>query len=129
MIIYCTGCEKDVEARLVNGAAVYPHRRDLYELPFWICDTCGNWVGCHHKTEDPTKPLGVIPTKKLKYLRRIIHDSLDPLWKEGDWNRKTLYAHLNSELGYNYHTANIRSVEEANKVIEVLQKLTPVRGR
>lgn len=62
MKIYCTGCGKDVQARLTDGAERYPHRPDLYELPFWKCDTCGNYVGCHHKTRAPTKPLGCIAT-------------------------------------------------------------------
>ena len=133
MKIYCTGCEQDVDARLTNGAEVYPHRPDLADYPFWHCDTCGNWVGCHHKTGTPTKPLGVIPTKKLKQWRQVIHAQLDPMWKEGNWNRKNLYAHLNIKLGYNYNTAQIKSVDEAQKVLEAIKQLklevTPERNR
>ena len=69
----------DVEVRLTNGAEIYPHRKDLSELPFWKCDTCGNFVGCHHKTGDPTKPLGVIPTSEIKRARQHIHRILDPI--------------------------------------------------
>lgn len=45
MEIYCIGCQKKVEARLTNGKEHYPNRSDLYEIPFWHCDTCGSWDG------------------------------------------------------------------------------------
>lgn len=61
--IFCCCCENDVHARLTDGREIYPHRHDLYSLPFWRCDGCGNHVGCHHKTKDRTRPLGVIPTR------------------------------------------------------------------
>ncbi len=122
--IYCAGCGKDVQARLTYGTEIYPHRGDLAELPFWKCDTCGNYVGCHHKTDNPTRPLGIIPTKELKTARMQIHALLDPLWKEGTWGRRTLYARLTDVLGYQYHTANIRSVEEAERVIKAIKEIT-----
>lgn len=124
MGIYCAGCKKEVEARLTNGKEIYPHRPDLKDLPFWKCDTCRNYVGCHHKTAKPTKPLGVIPTPEIKKWRGYIHRILDPMWKEGDWSRKNLYAHLNSKLGYNYHTADIKSVPEAKKAYAVIKELS-----
>ena len=81
MDIYCCGCNKDTAARLTNGEEIYPHRKDLYSLPFWKCDQCGNYVGCHHKTKNQTKPLGCIPTQEIKNIRKKIHTVLDPLWK------------------------------------------------
>ena len=122
--LYCAGCERDVEARLTDGQEIYPHRTDLYSLPFWKCDTCGNYVGCHHKTKNRTRPLGCIPTPKLKEARRHIHWVLDPLWKSGSWERRALYAELSERLGWKYHTANIRSVEEARKVCQELRNLS-----
>ncbi len=69
MLIYCCGCNEKIKARLTNGEEIYPHRTDLYLLPFWKCDSCGNFVGCHHKTDNPTKPLGCIPShQRLKML-------------------------------------------------------------
>ena len=71
MNIYCTGCEKNVNARLTDGKERYPHRQDLYELPFWVCDNCGGYVGCHHKTNQRTKPLGYkVLRKRCKDLRK-----------------------------------------------------------
>ena len=76
--IWCCGCGKEVDARLTDGAEVYPHRRDLASLPFWKCDACGNFVGCHHKTRERTKPLGCIPTPEIKDVR----DSKDQAYIE-----------------------------------------------
>ncbi len=115
-LIYCVGCQDEVRARLTDGTEVYPHRKDLQDLPFWRCDDCGNWVGCHHKTANRTAPLGVIPTPELKAARQHIHRILDPIWKGGAMSRKELYAALTDRLGWTYHTAKIRSVEEAREV-------------
>jgi hypothetical protein len=68
--IYCCGCESAVQARLTDGREIYPHRPDLADLPFWKCDGCGNHVGCHHKTNDRTRPLGNIPTPEIRIARK-----------------------------------------------------------
>jgi len=122
MILYCTHCEKNIKARLTNGAELYPHRADLAQLPFWVC-SCGNFVGCHHKTSDTTKPLGCIPTKEIKEERRHIHKLLDPVWKSGRISRKSLYAQISDKLGYPYHTAEIRSVEEAREIYKIILEI------
>ena len=114
--IYCCGCEAKVRARLTNGEEIYPHRSDLFDLPFWKCVTCGNFVGCHHKTKNRTLPLGIIPTPAIKNARKHLHRIIDPLWQSGRIGRGALYARLSERLGWKYHTANIRSVEEARTV-------------
>jgi hypothetical protein len=116
MDIFCCTCEQDVQARLTNGEEIYPHRKDLSDLPFWVCDTCGNYVGCHHKTKNPTQPLGIIPSSEIRNARQHIHKILDPIWKSGRTTRKALYADLTERLGWKYHTSCIRSVEEAREV-------------
>jgi hypothetical protein len=120
--IYCCCCGTKVDARLTDGSEIYPHRRDLYDLPFWKCDTCGNYVGCHHKTENRTAPLGIIPTQELKNARNHIHKILDPIWKSGKIGRKELYKKISSDLGRTYHTANIRSLEEAREVYRIVMR-------
>ena len=77
--IYCCGCATDVNANLKSGKDIYPHRADLHSLPFWMCPTCKNFVGCHHKTRNRTAPLGCIPTTELKNARRHLHALIDPL--------------------------------------------------
>lgn len=123
MKIYCIECAEDVDARLTSGEEVYSHRPDLYSLPFWICDCCNGFVGCHHKTNEPTKPLGVIPNKAVKQLRSQIHRILDPIWKNGYMSRKEVYKYLSDKLGREYHTADLRSVDEANEVKALLHNL------
>ena len=114
--IHCTGCRADVEARLTSGAEIYPHRADLADLPFWRCDACGNYVGCHHKTEDRTRPLGVIPTPELREARGKLHGLIDPLWKSGEMSRKRIYRAIATYLGLSeFHTADLRTIEDARE--------------
>lgn len=128
--IFCCECREKVNARLTEGEEIYPHREDLKDLPFWICDKCKNFVGCHHKTDNPIKPLGCIPTKEIKKARKYIHALLDPLWKSKKVSRKELYNKISKELehlGYKkrqYHTAQIRSVEEARDVYRIVLKMS-----
>lgn len=122
MRIYCCACNRDIEARLTNGAEVYPHLEDLAELPFWMCDACGNYVGCHHKTKNRTQPLGVIATPEIKKARQHIHAVLDPIWKSGKMKRASIYKRISDELGWQYHTANIRTIEEARKVYAIVRR-------
>jgi len=123
MQIFCCGCQVNVEARLTSGAEIYPHRPDLAEQPFWKCDTCKNYVGCHHKTSEPTKPLGNIPTKELREARKHIHQLLDPLWQSGRFNRRKLYKQISDALGWGYHTAKIRNIEEARKIYLIVKTI------
>lgn len=117
MKIYCCFCKVNIDAELVSGAEVYPHRPDLTNIPIWRCETCRNYVGCHHKTKNRTKPLGVIPTPELRKARRRIHDILDPIWKSGDYSRSHVYRLVRSELRQNrFHTAEIRTIQEARRV-------------
>lgn len=116
MKIYCMGCEQEVEARLTNGAERYPHRPDLKDIPQWTHDACGTWVGTHHKSGTPTKPLGILATKEMFRARIAIHDLLDPIWKSGIRHRGQVYSHMAKALGYQYHTGEIRTMEEARKV-------------
>jgi hypothetical protein len=121
--IFCCECEQDVPARLTQGYEIYPHRSDLGELPFWIHDDCGNYVGCHHKTNQPTTPLGVIPTPELRKARSQIHALMDPLWKSGKIKRDALYAAITDKLGWTYHTSNIRTVDEVNVIMEHVRQI------
>ena len=122
--LYCCGCKSDVQARLTNGKEIYPHRTDLHELPFWKCDACRNFVGCHHKTNNRTRPLGCIPTPEIKEARRHIHRILDPIWKSGRRARKELYSMIAHVIDVpEYHTADIRSLEQANEVLRVVKEI------
>lgn len=119
--IFCCACDKDVDAELIDGLAVYPHRRDLYDLPFWRCPTCSNFVGCHHKTKNRTKPLGVIASPEIKAARQHIHRILDPLWKQNLISRGDVYRRLSETLGRQYHTSDLRTLEECRAIYRAIQ--------
>lgn len=121
-LIRCCGCGGKIEARLTDGSEIYPHRDDLHSLPFWKCDTCGNFVGCHHKTKNRTQPLGCIPTPELKKARQHIHRLLDPIWQNGKMKRADIYAKISERVGWKYHTAQIRSVEEAREIYRIVRE-------
>lgn len=128
MKIYCCGCEKEILATLTSGKGVYPNvnlemQVKIWHLPFWVCPTCKNFVGCHHKTKDATRPLGCIPTLEIKKARQHIHALIDPLWKnhpEPFRARAWIYRWLAAKTGKEeYHTAEIRSVEEARQIYKL----------
>lgn len=123
MKIFCVDCKSDIEARLTDGSEIYPNRKDLYSLPFWKCDACNNYVGCHHKTNNSTKPLGNIPTKELRNARQHIHKILDPLWNGECKSRGYIYRKIAEILSYQYHTAEIPSIEEARKVYRIVASM------
>lgn len=130
MKIYCCACGGDVTARLTNGKEIYPHRGDLGDLPFWKCDKCGNSVGCHHKTKNRTKPLGVIPSPQIKQARQEIHKILDPLWQGGKFKRGEVYGMIAHVIGKDqYHTAEIRTIEEARDVYRIVREIGATSGR
>ncbi|MGD1455280.1 zinc-finger-containing protein [Vibrio harveyi] len=122
-MLWCCGCQTEVNARLTNGGEIYPRRIDLADLPFWICDTCKNFVGCHHKTNKPTTPLGIIATPEIKNARKHIHALMDPLWKSGKIKRGKLYAMLSKRIGKTYHTGEIRTLSDARLVYKHIQEI------
>jgi hypothetical protein len=65
----------------------------------------------------------VLSTKELREARSHIHKLLDPIWLSGRINRKEAYAYISKELGYTYHTGEIRSVIDARKVYRIIQQL------
>ncbi len=128
MKIYCCSCGVDVDARLTDGGEIYSHRADLKSLPFWKCDACGNFVGCHHKTANRTQPLGCIPTPEIKDARKHIHALLDPIWQSGRIGRREVYNMIGQQMGRKqYHTAEIRSVDEARTVYRIVKKIADLR--
>lgn len=128
MQIYCCGCRKNVEARLTNGLEVYSNIEPLRTIPFWKCDGCGNFVGCHYKSKSKkTQPLGSIPTKELREARKHIHALLDPIWRTGLATRKEVYAYLSEQLGKEYHTGDLSTLEEARDVYRLIKRFKTMK--
>lgn len=96
---------------MVAGAAIYPHRPDLFGLKFWQCQPCDAYVGCH-KTgarvdgviSDGTLPLGRLANAELRKAKSAAHAAFDPLWKSRTMKRGEAYRWLARELGIS--TAN-----------------------
>lgn len=122
--IFCACCDKQVKAELVYGSTVYPHRKNLHKLPFWRCPLCLNYVGCHHKTNNPTKPLGCIVGPKVKALRLKIHRELDPIWKSGIMTRRQVYKYMSGAVREEFHTAScVKTVEDGEFVLIIIDGL------
>jgi hypothetical protein len=80
---------------LVGGAAIYPHRRDLYGKRFYRC-SCGAFVGCHPGTD---KALGSCAGPETRKARSAAHAAFDPIWKSGKMKRSDAYRALAGRMG------------------------------
>lgn len=125
--VWCCACGADVQARLTDGAEVYPHRPDLAALPFWRHDACGGHVGCH-RGEAGTRPLGCIADAPMRAARRRIHAVLDPVWRDGRMSRSRCYASMSRALGREYHTAGLRTAAEAEAALRAAEALAAGGG-
>ena len=119
----CAHCGQD--AVLKTGCEVYPHRRDLYELFFWVCIPCNARVGCHKKgnvcdgvKSDGTLPLGTAANQELRNARMAIHNEVDRIWQRQKQRGKarkivytvlTNYGRIHGFIGANdtYHTGSL----------------------
>jgi hypothetical protein len=92
-----------------------------------MCDARGNYVGCYHQhtqSRNRTRPLGCIATPELMKARKHIHAILDPIWQTRGMARGAVYQAVAKELGIReYHTAEIRTIEEAREVYRVVRRL------
>ena len=101
--VHCPYCGKP--AVMVSGVRIYPHRPDLFEKKFWLCEKCDAYVGCHPRNlnhgQDGTRPLGRLADKELRRLKWKAHSLFDPLWQELGYfpNRKAAYQWLSNQLG------------------------------
>jgi len=97
--VTCPYCKE--EADLTTGREIYPHRKDLHSLKYWICRPFKSYVGCHKKKRgygDGTRPLGTLANQKLRSLRGTAHRHFDRIWKEGPMTRSTAYMLLANSL-------------------------------
>lgn len=120
-MVYCCKCGKKVQAELIKGNVIYPHRPDLYNKNFYRCPICKNYVGCHPNT---TRALGVIPTPEIRIARHRLHVFMDPLWRDKKLlTRPQLYKLISKELGYTFHAGNIKSVSECFEIYDIVERI------
>ena len=116
MEIFCTVCKKDMPARLASDMEIYGRS---YGKTVYICE-CGAYVGTHKGTDNP---LGVMSGHEMRNAKIHIHALIDPLWKSKKIKRGKLYKMLSDRLGYEYHTGDIRTIEEARRVYKVARRV------
>ena len=56
-------------------------------------------------------------------MRVQIHALIDPIWQADVISRRMLYKMLSRVLGREYHTADIRSTQEASKIIDFVKTI------
>ena len=122
--VYCCQCKALVKAQLTTGKEIYPGRKDLSHLPFWVCPTCRCYVGCAKAGPNAGKPMGCIPTPALRQLRSQIHRILDPLWQDlRGVSRGSIYLRMTAKLKYNFHAADLRTVYEAKEALTAAKEV------
>lgn len=104
--------------RLVDGRTIYPHRPDLYEKWFYLCQ-CGAYCGCHQGTKDA---LGYPCGPVTRRARSAAHEAFDPLWRKNKVGRSDAYAWLAKEMGLTRDECHIgmMTADQANQVVALV---------
>lgn len=97
-------------AALVTGERIYPHRRDLYDRHFYLCQ-CGAYCGTHKGTTDP---LGYPCGPETRKARSAAHAAFDPLWRGNGapMRRAGAYGWLARRLGIEREACHIGMMDE-----------------
>jgi hypothetical protein len=110
----CGSCDLRGPVHLSTGRYVYPHRLDLWDLPFWKCDNCGAHVGCHPGT---TRALGLPANAETRAARRLAHAVFDAIWsKKKILSREEAYAWLSHEMSIHPIHIGELNVEQCARV-------------
>lgn len=102
----CQYCDR--EAELVTGEKTYPHLTSLHHIPFWFCQPCEAWVGCHPGTKTP---LGSVANAELRLKRMQAHSAFDSTWTNRK-ERSKQYAWLADVMGLSEDKCHIGSFSE-----------------
>lgn len=111
-------------ARLVTGREIYPTRKDLHHMKFWLCQPCDAYVGCHRPNigfGDGTRPLGRLANAELRRLKSQVHQAFDPIWKTGQMRRGQAYAWLAQQLGLQEAHVGEFDEETCQKALSILK--------
>lgn len=93
--VSCPYCGQDTQC--VTGKEIYPHRKDLYSLNFYLCKPCNAYCGCHKGT---LNPLGSPANVELREARMKAHRAFDELWKDKHMPSRTqAYKWLSEKTG------------------------------
>lgn len=67
--VYCCECGKEIEADIVGGDIIYPHRKDLYSKKFYLCPHCHNYAGVY---QGESQLHGGVPIPSRKQVALVI---------------------------------------------------------
>ena len=104
------------QSKLTTGEYIYPHRRDLSHLFFYLCEPCDAYVGCHGTSKSA---LGRLANAELRKAKSSAHKAFDPIWKLGHLTRSGAYDYLSYALNIESKHCHIGSfsVEQCNAVV------------
>lgn len=99
----CIECGR--QAQMVGGRRIYPHRADLFDRFFFLCE-CGAYCGTHRDTK---APLGYPCGPATRKARSRAHAAFDPLWrgKHAPMRRGEAYMWLARRLGISNQDCHI----------------------
>lgn len=117
--IHCDYCGQ--VAKLVSGEKIYPHRKDLWRLDFYLCAPCDAYVGCH---KGSYRPLGRLADAFLRVEKSKAHAAFDPLWKSRKMTRGAAYKWLAEQLSISKDECHIGmfSAVMCRRVVEICNK-------
>lgn len=124
MSLLCPYC--NVDAPLVGGDQIYPHRPDLWHKHFYKCPQCGAYVGCHPGS---TRALGRMANAELRTAKSNAHAFFDRLWKNGSMSRRQAYAWLSKAMGIPETETHIGmfDVDQCRRVVELVNNWSAVQ--
>lgn len=71
----------------------------------------------------------MIASKEIKSARMHIHALIDPFWRSGKIKRGDIYSGITRLIGYQFHAAEIRTIEDARIIYKAATKvLFELRG-
>lgn len=94
--VICDYC--NIATRIAKGSEIYPHRPYISSLNFYLCDSCGDYVGCH-KNGDGKIPLVRVADEELMKAKSKAHAAFDPLWKSGMMTLGAAYSAMAKSMG------------------------------
>lgn len=119
MKVFCCICNKEVDAVETPGHCIYPGCEEFRGRIYLTCPRCSGYVGTHRDGS----PLGCIPTPDMRAKRAAIHKRIDAIISQKRLSAHLVYRYLSEKLGYEYHTGNVKTDEEAARVSELLSEL------
>lgn len=122
------------ETKLVKGDVIYPTRKSLHDLNFYLCKLCGAYVGCHApgKLKGGAGKRGIIPLGKpgdaeTRRIRHDIHRVFDRLWEIGYFkSRSKAYEELAYALNIPKKDCHIGNFDKqmAEKALEIVKQMS-----